>query len=572
MTDIKTILAKGKLKGEEVGRIFLRDFARGLEAIQNEEVPPKDKFTDAEKQAMVNTLTDHYEIRQYNTYIGIIQFLQKTAIIYTEQYKQLKYLLLALTRAIDNTKHLEAVRLLLADAPLILTEPQYKRLKKEDLEGKLAKKTSVAGVVLTATEYYFKQYQLEPPSLERGKTDEESKDIAQREAYTIVKELKIDKNLTPQQIDELQNKARYSGLFRAYKDKPLTNPDFKKNYWQEGVNGHYETPDGKSSKDLSKEEWVKEVYKWDVKEAETGEEYLKWVNDSREAPPDATKHDILEYLGYYLNVGEDTTDKDLTTFKSDYPDIYGAILTELNATKGLGVDGIKTENYATPTISYKTLYELDLPYYREFFRFNPKDGEAFIASFISIIPEEELKHWSKWKKENYLDKEGNYKYQLTDHGRNELTEMLPSTIERVKHHLRYLFALQEIYRILGEQLGEDCITELATDKNYLFKETDDIGQKRKELGIPTTGFLYGFIGFVNENLEGFKRGLRQTSPVVDKETIKEIHEAVNALELIKIKDLKPKKEAIAKVEELTQDLNYYGQKGLSLHDILVGAV
>lgn len=527
MTDIKTILAKGKLTGEEVGRIFLRDYARFLGAIQSEQAPPKDKFTDAEKQAMVNGITEPYEIKQYNTYIGILQFLQKTAILYSEQYKQLKYLLVVLHRQIEQAKRIEVVRLLLADAPLTLTEPQYKRLKKEDLEAKLAKKTSVAGIILTTTEYYLKAYL-------KGKE-------------------------TP-----------YNGLFKAYKDKPLTNPEFKRNYWEEGANGHYETPDGKRSDKLPKKEWVKEVGRWQVKEAEAGEDYIKWVDDGRQAPPDATKHDILEYLGNYLNIGEDTTAKDLETFKNDYPDIYEAILAELKGIKALELLG----GYTDPTISYKNLYELDLPYYREFFRFNPKDGEAFIASFISIIPEEELKHWGKWERERYLDKDGNYKYQLSDHESKELTELLPLTIERAKKHLIQLFAIQEIYRILGEELGESCIADLATDKNYLFKEadTDELAKKRQEVGIPQKGFLLELIDLINDDIEDFKRMLRKTSPVIDQATIEEIHKVVKTLPLIKIKDLKPKQGAIAKAKELTKDLDYYRTKGLSLFDILAGVV
>lgn len=333
-TNIKTILAKGKLTGEEVGRIFLRDYARFLGAIQSEQAPPKDKFTDAEKQAMVNGITEPYEIKQYSTYIGILQFLQKMGILYNGEYRQLKYLLMALSQQIEQAKNIDIVRLLLADAPLILTEKQYKRLK-----------------------------QL-------------------------------------------------------------------------------------------------------------------------------------------------------------------------------------------------------------------KQEEAFITSFISIIPEEEIKEWDNWKREHYLDKDGNYKYQLSDHERTILTELLPNTIKRVKSHLIRLFAIQEIYRILGEELGEESIIELASDRNYIFKDTDTdgLGTETKKHGLPNRSFLYWFIVIINEEINDFKRILHKTSPVIDQATIKEIHEAVNALPEIKIKELRPKKEAINRVKELTKDLDYYGAKGLSLFDILAGIV
>jgi hypothetical protein len=570
MTNLNTLLNKGNLTGEEVGRIFLRDFARFVGAVQNEQEPPKDKFTEAEKQAMVNKLTESYDIRQYNTYTGIIRFLQKTAILYKEHYNQLKYLLLALMHEIDIAKHIEAVRLLSADAPLILTEPQYKRAKKENLDSKLDKKTSVAGIILTACKYYLEGYKLEPHSLDKGKTEKEKEEIAKREALTIVKELRVDKNLTIEQIEGLQRQQPYGLLFKAYKKQPLTNPKFKKNYWGEGANGHYETLDGKSSKDLPQGEWAKECSKWQEKGMETGEDYIKWINDSREAPPEATKYDILEYLQGYFGIGENTTNEDLETFKKDYPDIYEAILTELKGVKGLGINDIK--DYTKPLIEYKTLYDLDLPYYREYFKFNPDDEDnSFIATFISVIPDEEIKHWSNWKKEHYLDKEGDYKYQLTEHEKRELAETLPHTIDRAKEHLKYLFAIQEIYRILGEQLNEACITELATDKQYALKEGEETA-RAKELGIPNTGLVYQLIRISNERLEDLKRGLRKTSPVLSKDTVKEIHEKVEALELIKIKELRPKKEAITEVKELTKDLNYYEQRGLSLYDILMGEI
>ena len=72
MTKALTFTSKGSLTGEEVGRIFIRDYARFIKAIQDDKNPPKDKFTDAEKQEMVNSLTEAYEIRQYNIYVGIV--------------------------------------------------------------------------------------------------------------------------------------------------------------------------------------------------------------------------------------------------------------------------------------------------------------------------------------------------------------------------------------------------------------------------------------------------------------------------------------------------------------------
>lgn len=523
MTKALTFTSKGSLTGDEVGRIFIRDYARFIKAVQDERHFPKDRFTDAEKQQMVNALSDSNEIRQYNVYVGILQYLQKLTMMYNEQYKQLKYLLLATHREISGAKEIDILRLLLAQAPLILTEKQYKRLKAQDLAEKTAKMTSVAGILLTAVTYHVKN---------------------------------SDSPLAP--------------LIEAYKTQPLTNPEFKKNYWTEGQNGHWEHPDGKRRDQMTPKEWVQEVEKWWAIEEETGIEQIKWVDDGREAPPDASKYNILEYIGGFFKVGEHSTQVDLNTFKADYPDIYKAVLAELKAVKGLGIDAIKPDDYGKPLISYKTLYELDLVYYKEFFRFNPKDDGAFIATFISVIPEEEIKYWDDYKRERYLDAQGNYKYLLSENEKMILEDMLPDELERLKEHLRYLRAIQELYKILGEQIGEESVLALAKDENYLWDENEEMGKKRAEIGLRPRSYIEQFLDYINGEIEDMQRGLRSTSPVLSGETIKEVTELINALEEIKPRELKPTQEAINRVKELTKDLSFYGQRGLHLHDVLIG--
>lgn len=576
MTKALTFTSKGNLTGDEVGRIFIRDYARFIKAVQDEQHFPKDKFTDAEKQQMVNSLTEAHDIRQYNVYVGILQYLQKLTMMYNEQYKQLKYLLLATHREVNGAKEIDIVRLLLAQAPLILTEKQYKRLKTQDLAEKTTKKTSVAGILLTAVKYHFLNQSLYAQTFQvEGKTEAERKEIALQLVMKGVQAIKKNNvGTSDQSIEErlklLEPQYPHYSLFDAYRQQPLTNPEFKKNYWNEGTNGHHETPDGKRSDQMTRKEWVAEVEKWWSIEAETGIEQIKWVDDGREAPPDATKYDVLEYIDGFFKIGEHSTQADLDTFKEDYPDIYKAVLTELKAIKGLGIDDIKPDDYGKPLISYKTLYELDLEYYREFFRFNPKDDGAFIATFISVIPEEETVYWSDHTKASYLDAEGNYKYKLSENEKMILEDMLPDELVRVKEHLRYLRAIQELYKILGEQINEESILALAKDENYFWDEEGETAKRRAELGFRPRSHIELLLEHVNGDIEDMQRGLRSTSPVLSQETIKEVTELINALEPIKPWELKPTQEAINKVRELTKDLGFYGKRGLHLHDILMG--
>ena len=364
-------------------------------------------------------------------------------------------------------------------------------------------------------------------------------------------------------LKEVERKSPYYQLFIAYKNQPLTNPLFKKYYYEEGVNGHYETPDGVRSDQRDTVGWEEEILKAHFLEEDTGERQLHWVDDGREAPPDATKYDILTFIEGFFEIGENTTKADLDTLKEDYPDLYEVVVAEVQAIKGLGIDKIKPSDYDKPLISYKTLYELNIEYYKEFFRFNPKDGNAFIATFISVIPEEEISQWGSYIKQKYIDEQGNYKHQFQDYDRKHITESTPLLIERVKDHLRYLGAIQELYKLLGEQLGEQSIIDLAKDENYFFGEKDRGYKYRRS-------YVNQLLEFINGDIEDLRRGLRKTSPVISRNTIKDVTNAVNTLKIINRLELKPTPEAIVKVKELTKDLSFYGQRGLHLHDILMG--
>lgn len=555
MTNIKALLSKGNIRGEEVGRLMVRDYVRMMDSVYKGEAPADSMFTEAEKQTLVNKLNTSQDIRDYNAYIGILNYLKKLAIIHLENNKDLRHLSLLLHTSVHNVHKIEAIQALLGEGGLIMTDKQYKRLKKEDLQVKLAKTTSVGGIVLTACQYYVNKYQLIDRKIKRGKTDEEG--TVKKDAYTVVKTL-LDNHpddkgvvgdIIGEDLERLKGNAPYADLFKKYESEPLTNPKFRANYYAEMANMHIETPDGKSNKELPIKEWVQEVKKWHRKEVEDGQKYLIEVDDGREAPEDATKWDILEFLSGFFNVGETTTKEDLDTFREDYPELYNALLEEIKGIKGLELP----EDYADPTISYKTLHELNLPYYRGYFRYDPKDGDAFIARFISVIPDEEIEKFSTWEYAHYLDGEGNYKYELDEVDQLRI-ETVRGTVDRVSDVLSMRFALQEIYRQLGDHLREKSIKALAD--------------------IPLDNGNYGDVHFhvenYNDSVQDLKRRLRNTSPVISEELIQEIHTLINAIPEITIKELKPTKEAIERAKELAHDLSYYDNQGLYLLDVLMG--
>lgn len=533
MSKIGAITAKGKLTGDEVGRLFVREYARVIKAIQEDKEPPKDMFTDAEKQGMVNQLDNNEEIGVYNTYVGINHFLQKMVMVYMSEYDQIKTLYPLLPRLIDEAKHQQAVALLNNDAPLILTQKQYDALKAKDLKEKLAQNTTLASVIFTVMQYGIQAFK--------------------------------DKVKDAPNLPDLE----------AYQKQPLTNPRFIENYWEENGNGYYVTPDGKTSREMGDVAWLREVNKWHKVEEETGQRQLKWVED-RHAPKDATKYDILEYFEHFFNLDRPTL-ADLETVKADYPDLYKWAITLLKGNKEFkalkfDLDKIKEADYPTTTVTHQALYDSNLPFYRGYFKtFRPNEGQ-----FIAVIPEEQTRKASYW-----LDDQGNYRYKREKWERQTLTVTLPGFLAKLQTHLKSLYRIREAYKILGERLGEESITALA-EEELIDSPAPDPERAKANHGenweewvkamqeLAPKEYIKIGLGYINSDIEMLKTMTRENSLVLDDKTVAEIREDIEALPIIELRDCKPLKENIEKAKQIGKDLKIYGSSPFLLLDTLKG--
>lgn len=351
-TSLKTLLKKGKLTGDEVGRLMIQDL---IAAYKNrlEGKEGKGFLTDAEMTALVNGLSERQDIKRYNEFRFVHEYLVKS-VGYFSMYKEtaeicfwrIYHILMELKQAEEENSRIKW-------QPRIMTQKQYDELKQADFERKMQVGYSVEELIIHAVGYYFNLYK-------KGK------------------------------------KTPFNKYFTAAKKQPITNPRIKANYWAEGEfglpdNGYYVLPDGRTSRDLTPEEWQKEEEKhnpWkkilnaqqemvdkgieltvaDIMQRREAHRELgkhkspiRWVEDLT-APDDATMFDVLEYLdGFYFSMETDS-EETIFEFMADFSDLYKALWGKLTAMKGLSfLKDIPREQYFDmELISVKELYENDI--------------------------------------------------------------------------------------------------------------------------------------------------------------------------------------------------------------------
>ena len=256
MTKVDTLLkkGKGKLTGDEVGRLMIADLIECYKQAFHGGDANSGLFTDKEKTELVNAVEGREEIARYNKFRYLNDFLTRFPALSLaneqmfENYYFRLYSLLRQVHAAENEYFFDKFR------PLIVTEERYKELVEQELEQK-------------------KSWSYTPESLffDRLKA--------------IIEDYKAGKRTgINAELDKL-------------KTQPIKRARIRKFYWESGANGHYETQDGKTEKQVNPAIWQ------DLLAADE----LVFV-DEREAPEDATAFDVLEYADcFYYSEETDST-------------------------------------------------------------------------------------------------------------------------------------------------------------------------------------------------------------------------------------------------------------------------
>lgn len=324
--EIKTLINKKKLTGVEVGKLLIKDMLTEWEAANKD---PKFTelndypgiFTQAERESMVSQLTGSQNIRDYNAYREIHNALIKFPMRFSMYKEMMESHFWRVYVFLDKTVTAEEENSQRRHKPSIMTQKQYDDLLQQAHDKNIKNTDSIESLFFHALDFYFSKHK--------------------------------EGERTP-----------YSKHFNAAKKKKITNPRISENYWIEGENGHYVTPDGKTSKDMTGDEWQVEVIRLHANKKETDPDPLTWIDDGTAAPDTATMFDVLEYADGFYSVAENDDETLFAEFATDFPGLYKDLLHEITHTKSLEFLAGRTDFFNADLIPWQTLYDNNLYDYR----------------------------------------------------------------------------------------------------------------------------------------------------------------------------------------------------------------
>jgi len=512
--DINQIIKSGKLTGEEVGRLMIKDLtALYKEASNDRDILNGDKeasglLTPTQRTAMVDGLSNSEDIRTYNDYRALHGYLTTEGMTFTIHQLDAEAIFWRLYHLLKSVKKVESENQYLRWQPKIMTQKQYDELKQKDFDYKMTFKTSMESLIFNALEYYISLY-------EAGK------------------------------------KTPLNKYFDKAKKEPLINPRIKANYWIKGEGGYYVLPDGRSSRDMDKEEWQEEVLKTHRKkgtdEIPTLDE-LTWI-EYLTAPEDATKWNILEYGGGFYYSQETDSQETLLEFKNDYPEIYKDIIDNLSSMKGLSFLKAtpETEYFNDDLIAWKDLYDNKILNYTAIV---DDIIDSHLFSGIAIMQEPVM--------DSSIDEQGYYKAPTrgidipnaftANKFLEEYSTLFTKTISEFTLAIKECFAIKEAFNLYSIYVDIPEINILLGNVG-LINQVITLNDTMKEL--PTCIERYG-------NIEGERPA---------EELIKELKDLLKPIDTT---TLKPTKEAIKKANEIV-DLKLLKDKNQDrLYKILKG--
>lgn len=486
-TDIKALLKQG-LTGAEVGKLFLKDLLYIYQqALINPEIANHTKesealFTQTERNLLTNSLKTSMDIEEYNEYIALFNYLRNAPIYYNFRKDEMEIAFWKLYFLLTEIKNAEDLHHMNSFKPAIMTEKQYNELKEKDRRQKLAQKVTIAEAIISITQDYINQYK-------QGR------------------------------------ETKYDTLFEHYKTEKITNPYQLKYYWAEGNNGHYETVDGRKRGEMTKEEIT--AYE------DQGSKFI--FIDEREAPENATKFNILEYVNeYYENAGPDD---DIKVFQVDYPDICAVIVEEL--TKVTGCKTLKNtpvEEFMAKEISIETLYDAGIGYYTDYvdsFVIEGRFGAAVIQGFNLLGSQIDENGYYQEKEDSTITR------YLIENIIKSMGTTIKDLQEEIKETISFCLAMEETFNIIAERIG------------------------LPEINLLLLGFPKDRIKLLNDLINDLPFNIHR--PGLELEDIEKL--IVELISPIRINDLKPDKTNIQKARDVIRDLSFF--KGdVDLHLII----
>lgn len=534
---LTSLLGKGKLTGEEVGRLMIKDIVETYKdalnniALNKENKEAKGILTDAQRQTMVSKLETREDIKAYNEYRALHEYLIKDSTLLSLYHKEAQVAIWRLIHLISQLKNAEDEYNHTIYDPTIMTQTQYDSLKDKEIQEVLTYTESIESLVIHALQYYIELYL-------KGKR-------------------------TP-----------YNKYFNKAKKELLTNSRIKANYWSGEEGGYYETPDGKKSTDFeTTEEWNKELNKYppynelitqespEAEKLDAGDIYLhnkkvnkkyegksplKWITDPT-APPEATKLNVLEYVDAFYYSEETGDNNTFWELKADYPELYKDLIKKISTMKGLEFikDIPEKEYFNTKLIKWKDLINNKILDYKKFI------DDPHIDGYFSIAVLQGNKVIS-----NKIDKQGDYvskppawrNYFRAENFLIDNKEVVISEYEYLISNIKEALIVKEAFNIVE---GFIKIPEI----NVLI-EPITFNRDIDYLNIITKQILENLVRYGKYTDERPAEELKQ--------------ELTNLFIQVDIEALRPNKENIKKAKKMMTDLSIFKGNMQSVYDVLRG--
>ncbi len=406
MLKVDTLLkkSKGKLTGDEVGRLMIVDLVECYKHSLTGGDVNTGLFTDKEKTELVNAVEGREEIARYNKYRYLNDFLTRFPVLIFsreqmfENYYFRLYSLLKTARAAEDEYFFEKFR------PLIVTEEKYKDLVAQELDDK-------------------KSWTYTPEKLFFDRLN------------AIITDYKAGK------------RTGLNAKIEATKRQPIKRERIKANYWAGGENGRYETRDGKTESQVNPAIW-QELLNADE---------LIFVEDRR-APESETAFDVLEYAeNFYYSEETDSTET-LAEFREDYPDIWAFVWEKLTANKALSfLKGLSYEEYFTDCITLEELAKANVfDYRKELTNFSGISVNGY--SGVAVI-----KSGMFNEKTDALVRMPHYLFLAEHLLEGETEEIIADYIDTIKEALIAIYSYNAVIGILTEKLDIDGLDIFLAD-------------------------------------------------------------------------------------------------------------
>ena len=532
--NIKTLLRKTTLSGDEVGRAFLTnmmtDYKNILDGYRGEDM--KGVFSQSEFTSMVNKLSNSYQIERYNHYISISNFIRQYNGFSEAYYQQAQVGFYKILNYVTGALSYENMTDALSRQPLIMTKKEYEDIKEETIKYMGSLKESFWSIATQGIQYYINLLHSHP----RKKN--------------ILKE-----------------------VMKKYETEPYQNPvviSKLNEIWDEG---YYIAPDGTRSCDVSEKEWQNITMRvfagedWEKNDpldnAIKAREHKFYANPADifiwktadEPPKGITKANILlweddaaaDLIEYYPEIYSDNQEEAQQCFEefiNDFPELWEIISADI--IEKIPAAAAFKEDIHTQFITWAELeilkvydYSTEPNQYHIADTISQKDKfRGHRAGYGGIAVIENCSEYDQDDRGYYKESSiGRFQkiFKLEVMYKNDLKEIMAA---------RNDFLISGLKDVYATNAAIDIITELTKVDMSIFKMSTGIFESQIKS-------LNGLINQLSTKISDFSVGLTE-------EQIQERERILNTLfPYIDVEELKPLPEQIEEIKQYTADLSAF---------------